>query len=298
MASTTGIQLLSDRGATLTHEVLSMEQPAITVSSTRCVFYDAGGTEMRVTDEEGAVQSIEVSGRILSARLNEENLLTVITEETGYKAVVTVYNSELQRIFAWHSGTAYVLGAEVSPNGKNLAAICVSAEGGGLKMFSLSSEEPVGEYIVASELFRDLCWTAKDQVCILSDSRMLFLNTKAEAKNEYSFAGRYLLDYDFGSSFIALLLGDHRAAAGGTLHLVGADGRELADREIGKELLSMSAGSDKLLLLYGDALELCSDGLVTLNSTDKVQGVKKALLRRDGKCLLLSAYGAELAELI
>ena len=297
VASAMGFQLLNEKGLTLAHEVLSMEQPAITASPGLCVFYDAGGTELRVADAEGTVQSLEVGGKIISARVNRENDLAVITEETGYKAVVTVYNSALQKLFVWHSGMAYVLAAEVSPSGKYLAAVCAGTEGGSLKVFSLSAEEPLGEFTVSGELFWDLRWQDKDRVCILSDSRMVFLDEKAQQQNEYNFGGQYLLDYDPGSDFTALLLGTHRAGNGGKLVLIGTDGREMCSRDVEKDVLSLSAGSDKLLILYGDSLELCTDALATINSTEDTLGVKKALLRKDGKCLLLSAYGAELAEL-
>jgi len=293
VASATGIQLLDEKGNTLVHEVFSMEKPTITANDDLCVFYDAGGDVLRAVDAGGTVQELEAEGEIIAARISSGNYLAVITEETGYKAVVTVYNSDLQKLFAWHSGSAYVLAAEVSPNGKNLAAVCAAEEGGSMKLFSLSSEEPVGEFTVSGELFWDLHWMDKDGVCILSDGRMVFLDGKAQQEAEYSFSGKYLLDYELGSSTAALLLGDHRAGNSGTLLMVDAGGRELGSRGIEKDVLSLSIGGDKLLILYGDTMELCTETLSVINSTDQIPGVKKALLRKDGKCLMLSAYGAE-----
>lgn len=299
VASSTGIQLLDSKGKTIAYEVFSMETPAITASEVCSVFYDIGGTALRVVDDDGEVTPLEQEKSILTAHMSSSGHLTVITEETGYKAAVTVYNEKLERVYAWHSGSAYVLSAQVSPAGNMLAAVCVDASGGKLMLFSLSKEEAIGSYEVPNELFLDLAWMGRDRICLLSESRLVFLDTEAQQTGEYSFGGQYLLDYDLaGGDYAALLLSEYRTGGSSRLITVDRNGEGKGQRSVEqRDVLSISAGNDVLLVLYSDALELVTETLSPVNSTTEILGVKKALLRRDGKCLLLSAYAAELIDL-
>ena len=298
VASSTGMQLLGEKGETLAHEVFSMGTPAITASEKYCAFYDAGGTSLRFADLNGAVSALDTREAIVSARVNEGGLLAVVTEETGYKAAVTVYNSALQPVFAWHSGSAYVLAAQVAPNGKTLAALCVDGEGSRLLLFSLSSEKPVGSFEAGGELFWDLHWMSRDRLCLLSETRLVFLDASAEQTAVYDFNGEYLLDYDIGGSFAALVLSEYRSGGSSELVAVDTEAREKGRVPVRqRDVLSVSAGNGGVLVLYADTLELLSDSLASVNSTKDVLGFKQALLRKDGKCLLLSAYAAELVNL-
>lgn len=298
VASATGFQVLNEKGKIISREVLSLDSPAISASERRCAVYDAGGTEIRVVNEDGEVTQLKTEDKILSARINSDGYLAVVTEETGYKAVVKVYDSALKCVFAWHSGSAYVLAAEVSSNNRMLAALCVDTDGGRLEVFSLTAEEPLGTYSAAGVLLRDLRWMSREQICLLADDRLVFTNANAEVRGEYDYQGRYLLDYDLGGSFAALLLSDYRSGGNGVLVTVDPDAREKGAAALSqRDVYSVSAGSDKLLVLYADRLELMTDQLAPLGSTEEILGVKKALLRKDGKCLLLTAYAAELVEL-
>lgn len=299
VASSTGIQLLDAKGRSIAREVFSMDTPAISASANYCVFYDAGGTELRVADAEGELFELKNKDRIISASVNDAGYLTVITEETGYKAEVRVYNAKGEALYAWHSGSSYVLGAKVSPSGRSMATLCADAEGGKVMLFSLSSEEPIGSFSAANELFWDLCWLERDELCLLSENRLVYLDEKGVQLGEYSFNGRYLLDYDLSRrEYAALHLSEYRTGGVGAVITVDAGGAERASREIDRrDVLSLSAGEDTVLVLYADALELLSESLQPINSTKEILGVKKALLRGDGKCLLLSAYSAELINL-
>lgn len=298
VASSTGVQLLGDKGETLAREVFSMGTPAIAASEKYCAFYDAGGTSLRLADANGSVDSLDTKTAILTASVNDGGFLTVVTEETGYKAAVTVYDSTLQPVFAWHSGSAYVLAAQVAPNGKTLAALCVDGEGSRLLLFSLSSEKPLGSFEAGNELFWDLRWMGRDRICLLSETRLVFLDASAKQAAAYDFGGKFLLDYDLGASFAALVLGEYRSGGSSELIAVDTEAREKGRTPIRqRDVLSLCSGGSGVLVLYADSLELMSDSLAPVNSSKDVLGAKQALLRKDGKCLLLSAYSAELVSL-
>ena len=298
VASTTGVQMLNDKGETTLREVFSMNSPAICSVEKYCVFYDAGGTALRLCTADGSAKSLTEKNKIVSAHVNENGLVSVITEDTGYKASVTVYDTQLQPLFAWHSGSAYLLGAQVSPNSRTLSVLCADTEGCRVMFFSLSSEKPLGSFEAGGELFWDLRWMGRDRLCVLSDKSMVFLDANAKQTSRFDFGDRYLLDYDIGGSFAAIVLGEYRSGGSSELVTVDSDAREKGRTGVRqRDILSVSISTNGVLVLYADSLELLTDSLSPVNSTQDVLGVKSALLRKDGKCLMLSAYSAELISL-
>lgn len=299
VASTTGIQLLDAKGHTIAREVFSMDTPAVSASEACSTFFDVGGTALRVAAADGTIAALDTEQTILSAQVNDAGWIAVVTEESGYKAMVTVYNAALQPVYVWHSGAAYVLSAQVSPDCRSMAVLCADDEGGLLHLFSLAQETPVGSFSAPGELLMDLRWMDRDRVCLLSETRLVFVDGKGIEVGSYSLEGQYLLDYDLGGDgFAALLLGKYRSGGDSLLVTVDTSSGELGRTEVRqRDVVSISAGEDTLLVLYSDALELMTRTLSPINSYTEILGVKRALLRQDGKCLLLSAYSAELIEL-
>ena len=297
-ASSTGIQLLDADGKTVLREVFSVGTPAVTASEKYILFYDAGGTSLRLADANGSIAAIDTKAAILSASVNEGGFVAAVTEETGYKAAVTVYDSALRPVFAWHSGSVYVLAAQVAPNGRTLAALCADEAGSRLQLFSLSSEKPLSSFEAGGELFWNLRWMGGDRICLLSEKQLVFLDASAKQNAAYDFEGKYLLDYDFGGGLAVLVLGEFRSGGNSELIAVDTEAREKGRIPVRqRDVLSVCVNGSGVLVLYSDSLELMSDVLAPVNSTDDILGVKRALLRKDGKCLLLSAYSAELMSL-
>ena len=299
IASSTGLQLLDEDGITVARDVYSMDTPAVSASEAGSVFFDVGGTALRVVQPDGQVTQLDTQQPIISARINDAGWFAVVSEETGYKALVTVYNKDMQPVYAWHAGSSYVLMAEVSPDCTTLAVLGVQTDGGQLTLFSLSSETPLGSYTAPEELFWDMTWMDRDRICLLSESRLAFFDSKGTECGSYSFQEQYLLDYDLkGGNYAALLLGKYRSGGDGLLVTVDADGAELGRSQVlQKTEISLSAGEDTLLLLCSDGLDLMTSTLTPVNRYTETLGVKSALLRQDGKCLLLSSYAAELIHL-
>ena len=147
VANTTGLQVLDKNGVTMARSIVSMKSPALASAGDRAAAYDVGGTALRVGDPRGNVTVLDQSDAIISVTMNAAGYLAVVTEETGYKGLVTVYNEEFDPVYRWHSGTNYVLRACVSPDCQSMAALTLEESGGAVHVFSLSSEE---EYAVFS----------------------------------------------------------------------------------------------------------------------------------------------------
>ena len=293
-ATNGGVQLFSPEGQSVAHELMSFKQPGITAGEKAAAAYDIGAETLVTVDAEGKINHLKPAGAVISARMNSEGWLAVVTEAPGYKAVVTVYDDTGKAVYVWYSGTSYVLTAALSDD-RTLAALCVDETGGSVNIFELSQEEPVGTFSAPGELFADLGWTDDDHIAAVSQTRVVFLKEDGSAAGEYGFNGQNLYDYvREGSGFFTAALSQYRSGSPTRLVTLSPRGEVLADIEAPEGLESISAHGKQVLALCGTRLIQYNQQLEEMLTADLEQsGVRQALLLESGKCVLVFDYSAQ-----
>ena len=294
VASGSAVQLLNADGETVWKQIVSYGEPAVFGGEEQALFCDIGARAAVVVNLDGESSAIDVNGDIITASMNGSGWFAIVTEASGYKGLVRVYNAAQELQYEWWSGSGYVLRAAVSPDNRMLAALCADSEGGKLHLFSLASEEELACAAFPGELLIDLRFMAGDTVCCLGETALHFVGTDGTVKGEYSLGDYYLMDYDLGSeSFAALFVSAYRASAGGLLMTVSPTGELLGCAELSRSVTSMFARGKQLLVMTGGDIGLYGQDLSRQNYQEALMTAKKAVLRPDGKIFLLSAYAAE-----
>lgn len=295
VASSSGLQLFDEDGNTVLHEIFSLAEPGLTVCADRVAAYDIGGTQLSVADFDGDIQTVAVSEAIVSASLNENGWLTVVTDATGYKGMVTVYDASLNAIYEWYSGKGYVMNAALSAGNSRLAVLCAEEGGSAVHLFSLDSEEERGCYAVTDELFADLYWIDGDRLCALSQTRLAFLNDKGELAGEYSYGGMYLYDYSKdGDGFFTLVLSQYRSGSAAKIVTVSPNGAMLGETVPAGDVESVSVCGKQVLLCGGGTLTVYNQQMEQLKQVEEdLLGVRRAILMQRGKALLVYDYSAQ-----
>jgi hypothetical protein len=115
------ISLYSGSGACYVSQSVSMKNPVVDTNGSLAVVYDAGGTSLYVLGQRELIWSTGDLGSILSARLNKNGQLTVVTQAGGYRGQVTVYDSSYAPLVSVNLSSAFVMDAALSDDGKTLA---------------------------------------------------------------------------------------------------------------------------------------------------------------------------------
>lgn len=287
-------QLLNAAGETVFKQVLSFERPAVFASEKGALYCDLGGTGCVHADFDGNAPTPEHTGAIQTAGMNENGWFYLVTEEPGYKGLVSVYNDACEKQYEWWSGSGYVLRAAIAPDNRSLAVLCADRDGTKLHFFALNSETERGAAAVADTLLIDLSWLGGDTVCAVGETGVWFYNGDGAEKGTYPLDGRYLLDYEFSrSGFVALFVSDYRSGGGGTLLTLDGRGQVLGTAALERDVISLSAEGKQLLVMTGGELALYNQELVWQSSNKTLMTAKRAILRPAGDILLLHAYSAE-----
>lgn len=294
LASASGVQLLDNKGATVVKEICSMETPAVAACPSAALFFDIGGDTCRLAMFDGSCQDIAVGDCIISASLNENAYFAVISEESGSKGLVQAFDPKGALLYQWYSGTGYPLSAQISPDNRHLAVLCLTEEGSVLHVFQLNSEKEQASCAFPGEVLFELRYLSAAQLCLLGSEGMHFVSADGSKTSFYDFDGRYLSAYDFGGSgFAALYLSEYRAGAGGQLLTLDGEGTVLGQCQVEGSLISLSAQGRQVLFAASDGLSLYSQALQRIEYSDELVTAKQALLRPRGDVLLLSSYAAE-----
>ena len=298
--SGTKLSVLEPDGGEVWSEQVSMPAPALQANGSRAVAYDVGGTSLYVLDQKGERMrlTVEEDEVLISAALNEDGWLAVTAEKTGYKAWVTVYDEELEKVFEFKSAERFVTDARVTDDNRYLAAVTLGQENGvfvsRVVIYDLTREDPVAAYSVADGLAVAMGQQA-NRLVMVTDTCLNIADLSGNVVADYRYNGSFLRGYALeGDGFAALLLNRYQSGSVGRLVTVGSDGAVLAELDVNQEVLGIAAEGRYLAVLYADKLVIYNQALQTyasLTGTDFASGV---LMRSDGSALLLSSEYAGL----
>ena len=298
VASTTKLSVLANDGTQVFSKSVHMANPAITVGARSALVYDVGGANAFLVGEQGLVRDCSaLSGEgILAASVNEADYLTLTTERSGYKSVVSVYDPTGTALFAFNSSDSFVLDACVLRDCKHLAAVTAGETGGifsgTLNLYSLSSGTAESVNVLSGSLVLSLS-NIGNRLAALGDDRLTIFGADGSLAGSYRYEYPYLRAFSTsGANYDALLLSRYKSGSTFRLVTVSPSGETLGSADISREVLSISAAGKYIAVLYSDSLTICTSDLseyAVLDDTDYAKGV---IMRDDGTALLLGSTGA------
>lgn len=111
------------------------------------LFYQQMGQSLKLWRKDKEVCSIDTEFAILSASVNEDGDMVVITEDSGHKSVILVYRRNGELVYRWHSGANLATHASLSADRNELAVCTLSLEHTApqatLYLFNIHRTEPI-----------------------------------------------------------------------------------------------------------------------------------------------------------
>ena len=124
---------------------------------------------------------------------------------------------------------------------------------------------------------------------------MHFLSADGGEQAYFDFGGEYLRRCSLeGDGFAAALLGRYKAGTQTRLVSVDDEGQLLAQLDVDKEVLSLSAAGKYAAVLYSDELVIYDKKLEVCARLTDLSSAKQVLMRDDGSAVLVGADSASL----
>lgn len=292
------ILLLQDDGTALVSRQVQLASPAISVGSEQAVICDVGGSNLYILDEIGTVREMNTSGSACyyAARLNSKDYLAVTEQKSGYKAAVTVYNAEGEKLFSFDSHDRYISETMVTEDCRSLMAVSLGSVDGvfatTLLQYDLSRGECTGEYPIRDALALET--VCKGEIMVsLCDTKLSAVSPKDGTLLDYAYGNLFLHDYTLtGGDFNALLLGRYQAGNICQLITFSDEGARLAAIEVTEEVLDLSAAGEYLAVLYSDALVIYTKDLHEHARLETTAHAGEVIMETGGTALLIAGTEA------
>jgi len=299
VCSANAISLYSGSGTRYVSQSVNMEHPVVDTNGSLAVVYDAGGSSLYVLGQRELIWSTEELDSILSARLNKNGQLTVVTQAGGYRGQVTVYDSSYTPLMSVNLSSAFIMDAALSDDGKTLAIVTIGQEDGAFaSTLSLYTMNTGGSGDFVPDSTRSLegtvvldCRHTADSVWALSDRGLSIIDHDGQVV-DVDWSDMHLKRYTLsGNGFSAALLGKYRAGSQAELWVVDDNGSRRT-LPINEQVLSLSAAGRYLAVLTGDRLDIYTSDLTLYSSLEGTQGARTVLLMADGSAILVSSDAA------
>ena len=302
VCSGTEIRLYSDSGQVYVDRTVSMEAPVVSTAGNAALVYDVGGTALFVYRDREEVFSLALQEgqQLLSAALNQQGRLVVVSRESGHRALVTVYDGEFSPQLRLNLSTRFVMDAALSPSGDAVALASMGLDGDAfetrIEHYKLDRTEeetdPDWTCSLGNDVTLALQWDGSG-IWSLGETGLTILSPSGEAAGSVSYGGLYLKDFSLeGDGTAALLLGRYRAGTSSQLWVVSPDGTTRASLPVEEQVLSLSAAWRYVGLLTADRLDVYDQDLETYSTLEGTQGARKVLQQSNGSAMLIAGAAA------
>ena len=292
-SSTTGAHYYSFSGEQYAEAVMAMENPVLSASRKAGVVYDAGGQSLFLFQKgvEAFRLTLDGNADLLSARVNDAGWLTVTAQQSGYKGVVTVYDTSANKeIIQIRLSSTFVVDAALSPDCKTVAVVTMGQQNGlfssQLLIYPVNATEPKLTIDLGNMVVLDMDYES-DRLWMLGEDQLAVVPVNGDPPFFYPYGRSYLKGCSLdGDGFAMLLLGHYRTGGADQVITIGPDGQPLAQIEPGGQVLSFASAGRYCSLLTGSGLDIYTSDLAPYASLDITQGARYTALAPDGSALL------------
>lgn len=294
IASATGLSLYDKDGVQTAALQTAMSVPVLKTGNTVALAYDAGGYALAAAShKKGAVLQVNAQRPILDADIAADDSICYLSSESGYKAVLYVYNKKQELVYRWLSSSQYFTRCSVSDGATYAAAAALGQENGifrsSVTLFRTDSEQILCTIPIGNALIYDLHFLSSDTLCVLCEDAVYVYATDGTCLGSFSYEEEYLKDYSMsGGGFLTLVMNLYKAGNRYTILTVGTDGQELGRLPSGEQILDISAAGKYLAVLTSSTLSIFDQALKEYDVSENTAGATGVVLREDGSALLLA----------
>lgn len=285
-------------------QAISIQNPVVDTVGNAALVYDAGGQSLFVYRDRAEVfsLSLEDGQQLLAASMNSQGWLVVVSQESGYKGIVTVYDNTFSPQIQLHLSSRFVMDAVLSPDSKSLALLTLGLNDNAFEsrvdfyQLNRTEEETEPDWTcpVGGDVILAMRWD-NSGIWALGETSLSILSTDGTVTGSCNYGDLYLKGFSLdGDGTAVLLLGKFRAGTSAELWVVNADVETQALLSIEEQVLSLSAAGRYVALLTADRLDIYNQDLEVYSTLEGTQGAQTVLQQSDGSAMLIDSTTARL----
>ncbi len=272
----TSVVAFNDRGGEVMRRQHNYSKPILITDGAYMLVVEQGGTRFRLDtlpenvlnvtsdnlgeDNKTAVLDQRLENRIISADVQEDGTVALITQSSGsYTSEVVVYNDEGERQYRQRYAVVQAVDVAISDDEEEVAVVGIEAKNGVLqsylRIYSLQSQEtkPIKEYAGQDVLMSRVAYLNGGELVAIGDTQTWVVDPDGDLDKRISY-DKQLVGYAVGETEVGLALQKYGASDGGEVMWVTAAGDSAYTAPFVSDFRHLIINEDRLLLLTAGQL--------------------------------------------
>lgn len=233
----------------------SFSDPTLHTAGRYALITEVGGSRFRLDTRRETVLSMELENRkIYASCVLSSGMVGVVTDSgsQSYLCEIRVYNRNGKPVFTYQSRKYLLTNISLASNGKGIAAVGTTAEGGTLKsvllIFKFSDAEPT-EYSGSDLLLYDVNYFSSGAVLAVGDKEIWVLPARSNEIEKIALDGFEPVGYSATPTLSGLILQRSGSTGDGYVWTIDGSGTVWKSEKLDGNFRSASCQSSQVLVL-------------------------------------------------
>ena len=302
--TTTAFTVIDKDSSTKSYPI-AISEPILHTEGEWAACYEIDSKEVTVFKEETQAYNIKTDNKIISAKVNKNGYLFVVTEKEGYNCECMVYNRSGEAIFKWDVSKSEFLDGDINP-ANNAIAISLASAGnkklvGEVSLIDIRTAEIINKETFDSEIFYSLNFNNNDTYTLLGNNSLTYFNSDGTKRWSYDFGKKTLVKADVSNhDTLVLAFSSSSTIVEGSstdIKIINRLGKVVAEKNYDGMIDAISKNEDSIALAFGKKIYITNGKLREKKRVETDNSVKKMVLYEDNKHLfVLGNSGGKVIE--
>lgn len=274
---------------------LGYSSPVVETSDDYVLVYDRGGMQAVLANSATAVAELSLDSAIITGSMGQDGRFVLVTDEQGYRTAVAVYDTSGKEVFKYQSSEYYIVSADLSPDGKTLAALAFRQDGVALNshvlFYDVSSGSLDADVTLEDTLGMALCYSGST-AAVLCDDGLYMISRGGEAEHTLTVASSDLISLTAHDNMLAIATRSYSGARSDLYTIRG--GTLSGPYALSEEPSALAVSAAGTAVLSASGVTVYDTSFTPQWRNTEAVGARRVLMTNDGTVCALYTKNARL----
>ncbi len=274
---------------------LGYSSPVVETSDDYVLVYDRGGMQAVLANSATAVAELSLDSAIITGSMGQNGRFVLVTDEQGYRTAVAVYDTSGKEVFKYQSSEYYIVSADLSPDGKTLAALAFRQDGVTLNshvlFYDVSSGSLDADVTLEDTLGMALCYSG-NTAAVLCDDGLYMIDRGGEAEHTLIVASSDLISLTAHDNMLAIATRSYSGARSDLYTIRG--GTLSGPYALSEEPSALAISAAGTAVLSASGVTVYDTSFAPQWRNTEAVGARRVLMTNDGTVCALYTKNARL----
>lgn len=274
---------------------LGYSSPVVETSDDYVLVYDRGGMQAVLANSATAVAELSLDSAIITGSMGQNGRFVLVTDEQGYRTAVAVYDTSGKEVFKYQSSEYYIVSADLSPDGKTLAALAFRQDGVTLNshvlFYDVSSGSLDADVTLEDTLGMALCYSG-NTAAVLCDDGLYMIDRGGEAEHTLTVASSDLISLTAHDNMLAIATRSYSGARSDLYTIRG--GTLSGPYALSEEPSALAISAAGTAVLSASGVTVYDTSFAPQWRNTEAVGARRVLMTNDGTVCALYTKNARL----